>query len=409
MVSNLPLDLLTKIKNSPAAQPPPDIIPDYTNPPNENRLALGVIGASVVVAVLSGLLRLYSKVFCTSRANLKPEDYLGLASFPFFFAATWSLCQIPQEAGFFVHQWNFQVKNLEWFLYYYILSTTLNCVTLLLAKATILLEFSHIFVARPHRNKFYWLCYGMITANTALYIVTILVITFACTPRERLWRPYVAGTCINLDAFNIFIATFHVIFDILMLLLPQSVIWKLALTKKNKIGLSVVFSVGALACIWAGGRVASAVYLSETRDASYAYSHYVMWGLAEVATAILVFCAPAFPAVFRKSSPPRRFSRFLQSKIKTPYSLESFSPNSKLPKPSSTMVPQAMSGSRCTRFDSDSLVSLTELEPVKIKSGGRFDEESLGGILVSTEINIESQASNSKGLKVILESTQPPW
>ncbi|RYC59475.1 hypothetical protein CHU98_g6720 [Xylaria longipes] len=79
MVSNLPLDLLTKIKNSPAAQPPPGIIPDYTNPPNENRLALGVIGASVVVAVLSGLLRLYSKVFCTSRANLKLED---CSSFP---------------------------------------------------------------------------------------------------------------------------------------------------------------------------------------------------------------------------------------------------------------------------------------------------------------------------------------
>ncbi|KAI1753640.1 hypothetical protein F4782DRAFT_529522 [Xylaria castorea] len=411
MVSDLSLDLVDKIKNGPAAVAPPGITPNYTNPPNNNGLANGVIGASVVVVVLVSLLRFYSKVFCVRKVKL--EDYLGLASLPFFFAATWALRKTPQESGFFIHQWNLQVKSLEWFLYYYVLSTTLNCVTLLLTKAAILLEFSHIFVAKPHRSIFYWVCYGMIIANTALYITTILVITFACNPRERLWQPYLPGSCIDLDAFNIFIATFHLVFDILMLLLPQTVIWKLALTKKQKFGLSVVFSVGALACIWASGRVASAVHLSKSRDASYAYSHYVMWGLAEVVTALLVFCAPAFPAVFRESSPPRRFSRFLQSKT-TRYSLNSVSPNGSLPKPPPTKVPRALSGWRSTRSDNDSSVSLAKLAPVKIESGRKFDEESLGpvpgGILISTEINIESHGtSNSKGSQAILEGTPPAW
>lgn len=65
---------LDKIKNGPAANAPPGIIPNYANPPNDNRLALAVIGLSVGVAVLAGLLRVYSKFFCTSKVKLKPED-----------------------------------------------------------------------------------------------------------------------------------------------------------------------------------------------------------------------------------------------------------------------------------------------------------------------------------------------
>ncbi|KAH8158474.1 hypothetical protein CIB48_g9774 [Xylaria polymorpha] len=72
---------LDKIKNGPAANAPPGIIPNYANPPNDNRLALAVIGLSVGVAVLAGLLRVYSKFFCTSKVKLKPEDYIGLTSF----------------------------------------------------------------------------------------------------------------------------------------------------------------------------------------------------------------------------------------------------------------------------------------------------------------------------------------
>ncbi|KAI0437941.1 hypothetical protein F4803DRAFT_565639 [Xylaria telfairii] len=402
------------IENGPAAKAPPGIIPNYANPPNGNRLAFGVIGLSIVVAVLAGLLRIYSKFFCTSKVKLKPEDYIGLASFPFFFAATWALCKIPQEAGFFIHQWDLQFKGLEWFLYYYVISAILNCVTLLLAKAAILLEFSHVFVARRHRNKFFWVCYGMIIANTSLYIATIVAITFSCTPRDRIWKRYLPGNCINFNAFNISIASLHLIFDMLMLLLPQTVIWKLALTKRQKIGLSVVFSVGALACIWAGGRVVAAVNLSMSRDASYSYSNYVLWGLAEVTTALLVFCAPAFPAIFRESSPPRRLCNSLQAKMKTISSTGNSSLNSKLSKPPPAADPQAVSGSRRTRFDNDSRASLVELEPARIESGHKSDEESVesnpGGILISTEISIKSHATSSaEGLKIIRETTRTPW
>lgn len=132
----------------------------------------------------------------------------------------------------------------------------------------------------------------------------------------------------------------------------------------------------------------SAVNLSKSRDASYSYSNYVLWGLAEVTTALLVFCAPAFPAIFRESSPPRRLYNSLQAKIKTIHSHGNLSLNKKLSKSPPAADPQAVSGSWRTRFDNGSRVSLVELEPVRIESTQKFDEESVesnpGGILISS-------------------------
>ncbi|KAI0399316.1 hypothetical protein F4802DRAFT_610988 [Xylaria palmicola] len=316
MTDGLRPDLLDAIRNSPAAVPPDGVVIQFIDPSNGNRVAVGIIILSITLPVLASLIRFYTKVFGTRR--------------PFFLAGTWVLRDISQGPGLFVHQWNLKVKDLEVFLYSYLLSTTLYCVALLLVKAAILLELTHIFVARPMRNVFYWICYGMIVSNTMLYTATILTITFACTPRERIWRQYLPGTCINFNVFNIFITAFHLIFDVLTLLLPQTVIWKLALTKRQKIGLSVVFSVATLACFWAAGRVASAVRLTQTQDLSFAYSQYVLWGLGEVATAEIVFCVPAFPFLFRQESPPRRLCSLLKSRIKARHASKETSTNSAL-------------------------------------------------------------------------------
>ncbi|KAI1425929.1 hypothetical protein F5Y12DRAFT_713809 [Xylaria sp. FL1777] len=237
-------EYIATIREAPAATPPPGVIPNYDNPPNDNGLATAVIIASIAITTFAVIIRFYAKVFCMRRVRL--EDYLGLLSFPFFLAGTWALMVIPRNPGFFIHQWNLHVKDLETFLFSYVLSTTLYCVTLLLAKAAILLEWTHIFVVKSNHCLFYWTCYGLIASNTALYLATIITTTCACSPRERIWRRYLPGTCINLTAFNIFITVFHFLSDILMLLLPQIIIWKLKLATKRKVGVSAVFSGSAM-------------------------------------------------------------------------------------------------------------------------------------------------------------------
>ncbi|KAI0532824.1 hypothetical protein GGR58DRAFT_506998 [Xylaria digitata] len=393
MASGLSPDQIENIRNSPAAALPPGVIPDFDNPPNCNRFAVAVIVASLTITSSAVLIRFCSKAFCTRQAKL--EDYLGLIAFPFFIAGTWVLITIPRESGFFIHQWYFLIKDLEGFLYNYVLSTTLYCVTLLLAKAAILLEWTHIFVVRSNRNKIYWICYGMIAVNTALYLATIIVTTFACSPRERIWRRYLPGTCIDLEVFNIFITSFHLLSDICMLLLPQIVIWKLKLAAKQKVGVSAVFSAGALACIWAAGRVASAVHLSDSKDTTYSYSLYTIWGLAEVATAQIIFCIPSFPVIFRQSR-FTNFFKFSRPKTRREVSLQSLPFGGTFPHLQLGTNSHTTCNSQRTVSGDGGKAGITALEPVRVRGRSALDqlrsnlEINVGSILITTEIDITS-------------------
>lgn len=126
------------------------------------------------------------------------------------------------------------------------MSTIFYCVAFMFIKAAILIEWVHLFVPRKTRNALWYICYSMILVNTCLYVATIITINYSCIPRERIWRRYVPGSCINIEVFNLFITSFHLVFDVIMLLLPHPIIWKLSLSVQHKIGVSVVFSVGVV-------------------------------------------------------------------------------------------------------------------------------------------------------------------
>ncbi|KAI1078175.1 hypothetical protein F5B20DRAFT_231253 [Whalleya microplaca] len=384
---------LEAILNSPALYPPPEgAIPDFDNPSNSNRLAMGVIATCMATTTLFALVRCYTRVCCVKRVRL--EDYLALLAFGFYIAGSCVLITIPHGIGFFVYQWSIRLKDIEGFIYDYVLATILYCCALMLIKISILLEWAHLFVPRYARNLFYRICHGMIFANALLYIAIIVVINFACTPRERIWRRWVPGTCININAFNLFITSFNLIFDIIILALPHGVIWKLSLSIRQKLGVSVVFSVGLIACVCAAGRVASAFNLSSSLDTTFAYSGYLIWGIAEVTTAQLVFYVPALPIAFRGLGLVSILNTLLppkKRKLGGPQNLLSQgNQRHSWPQTARRGVPIG----EYSRMEENIGVSLTELEPVKTRSEHeqiQHEESAMynhHGILRTTEIEI---------------------
>lgn len=49
------------------------------NPPNENRLALGVIGACIIVSTVFSVLRVYSRLFCAGKVRVEDCKYHQLS------------------------------------------------------------------------------------------------------------------------------------------------------------------------------------------------------------------------------------------------------------------------------------------------------------------------------------------
>lgn len=129
----------------------------------------------------------------------------------------------------------------------YVVVSILWCFAFVFVKVAIIMEWTHIFIPlHSTRNLFFWVCYILLSANVCLYMATVITINLSCTPRERIWRRWIPGTCINIDAFNLSITASHLVFDIILSLLPHRVIWKLSMSPRQKIGVSIVFSVGVL-------------------------------------------------------------------------------------------------------------------------------------------------------------------
>ncbi|KAI0835900.1 hypothetical protein F5Y06DRAFT_274708 [Hypoxylon sp. FL0890] len=393
MSSSASLDpaVLQAIRNQPALASPNGTIPNFNDPPNNNKLGIAVITVCIILTTLFFLIRCYTRVFYVKKSRL--EDYVGFVAFSFFIVGTSELATMTRGIGLFVNQWNIRVEDLEGFLYSYVLVTTLYCVALMLVKVAILLEWTYIFTARSTRNTFFWICYGMIGANCCLYITTIITTNYACTPRERIWRRYIPGSCVDIYALNLSITSIHLIFDLLMLLLPHRIIWTLSLSARQKVGISTVFSVGIMTCACAAGRVASAVNMRYSTDLTYDYSGYLLWGLAETTTAALIFNVPALPIAFRYPMLVPRLGMLLRSKMGALFPQELSSSRGK--HQSRPQQPrQGVPPNESPWMDENSEVNLTELDPVRTRSsetkiqhqGGSIHYD--GGILKTTEIDI---------------------
>ena len=82
--------------------------------------------------------------------------------------------------------------------------------------------------------------------NILLYLSALITYFTACIPLQKVWYTWVDGKCINRKTLDTAAGVFNLVTDLLILLLPQRVIWVLKMTRARKLGISFVFSVGLL-------------------------------------------------------------------------------------------------------------------------------------------------------------------
>ncbi|KAI0970100.1 hypothetical protein F4678DRAFT_480782 [Xylaria arbuscula] len=262
------------ILNLPGLVPPIGVIPNFANPPNQNGLTIAVV------------------TLCASVATV-----LFLA----YIACIYAISVMIHDVGFFVHQWNLHVRDVVVFIYNIYTFLTAYAVMMFFAKTAILLEWIRIFVADRQRNAFFYAACFLIGLNTGVYAAGAIATGLACIPREKLWHPWIPGRCIDRYVLDTFTAFVNLAIDLGVFLLPQKVIWKLQMSKKRKIGISILFSVGIIACASAAGRAYYTVTLDFEGDVTYEASPAFLFGLAEMTTVLMVFCIPSIPKAFQES------------------------------------------------------------------------------------------------------------
>lgn len=113
-----------------------------------------------------------------------------------------------------------------------------------IARLLVTLFFARIFNTVSSRFKSaLWVVQGL---NVACYLSNILIIFFGCSPIKKYWIPDTPGVCLDLEPMFLAGDIPILVLDLLILLLPLPMLWKLQMTFNRKLLVVGVFIFGYL-------------------------------------------------------------------------------------------------------------------------------------------------------------------
>ena len=111
-------------------------------------------------------------------------------------------------------------------------------------KLAILCLYLRLFTQKIYRYASYLLIGILITTA----IVNSISAGVSCTPFAYNWDKTIpGGRCFpDINAWYLWVSFPNIVTDVFMLILPLPVIWKLQMSRKNKLGLTMVFCTGSM-------------------------------------------------------------------------------------------------------------------------------------------------------------------
>ncbi|KAI9679926.1 MAG: hypothetical protein M1817_004941 [Caeruleum heppii] len=164
-----------------------------------------------------------------------------------------------------------------------------------LSKVSLALFYRRLFVQRWFRC----LCWVMIACFVSYSIATVIIDVQLVLPINAYWDFTVTPTK-SLDGNSLFMANaaFNIITDILLLIMPLAVIWRLQMSVQQKIGVSVIFAMGIFTCIASIMRLV--LYQGiKGNDITFIFGPTGWWTSAEVFLGIICACLPTFRPLFK--------------------------------------------------------------------------------------------------------------
>lgn len=160
--------------------------------------------------------------------------------------------------------------------------------TINLVKCCILLLYLRLFFIV---HWFRYSCWALLTVVAMYCVASILVTIFQCRPMIRAFDKSTPGTCIDTAKFWFANAGFSIATDIIIILLPVPLIWRLGAPLAQKFALMGVFAIGIFAVVTSCLRVTTLDIFATSPDNTYNIDN-VMWTIVEPNVAIICSCLP---------------------------------------------------------------------------------------------------------------------
>ncbi|KAF5018330.1 hypothetical protein F66182_9691 [Fusarium sp. NRRL 66182] len=301
---------------APALQPPRGEEARFDNAPNRNGLALFVTTLCIVVSTLCLLLRAYIRMW--KEKTIRREEVLMFGAYGAFWGTAYAGYAMVETPGYYVHQWHLRNGDPVCPLYLILVHGCCYSAVLPLIKTAILVDWSRVFVlGDKRRSAFWWGCIVLGGLQCVWGVACITLLNMQCIPHRAIWEFYLPSRCYHLPSVMLGSASVQVVTDFAMVLLPQRIIWTLHLSWQKKLGVSVIFGVGLIACIAACFRLSHTIMFSQEIDRMYYIGPLLFWAWAEMTTGFFILGVPCLPKLIMESRLSTRIKAALGLSVQT--------------------------------------------------------------------------------------------
>ncbi|KAH6718782.1 hypothetical protein BKA61DRAFT_542829 [Leptodontidium sp. MPI-SDFR-AT-0119] len=171
-----------------------------------------------------------------------------------------------------------------------------------LIKIAFLVFYLRLFPDRTFRR----ILWTLIFVNGMTLIIFTVAVCLICRPLSYVWNQWDlehVGHCGDVNSLAFANAGVCIILDICTLVLPIAPVWKLHLSLKKRIGVILMFSVGAFVTIVSILRLRSLVKFANTINPTWDYFEAGTWSIIELDVGIICACMPSFRILLIKIFP----------------------------------------------------------------------------------------------------------
>lgn len=160
-----------------------------------------------------------------------------------------------------------------------------------------------IFPNRPFRIA----VYATIAFVSISTIVIIFLQIFQCMPIDYNWLGW-KGTygdhwCLNVNTLTFTAATFSIVQDIIILVLPIPLVLKLNASWRKRAEIILMFSLGAFILMTSAIRLRYLVMFAKSLNPTWDYTDTIIWTALEVDVSVIVVSLPAIRVILAKNIP----------------------------------------------------------------------------------------------------------
>jgi hypothetical protein len=166
-----------------------------------------------------------------------------------------------------------------------------------------------LFLLRVFPNYWFrrlcWLMVGIVALfGTAFTMFSI----FQCSPINHVWNQWDGiheGKCINIYVGSYVNAAINMTLDIVILLMPMPMLIKMNATysRRRKVHIMIMFSVGIVVTIFSALRVRTLVSFGNLVNPTWDYVDVAIWSMSEMFFGIICCCLPANKVFFMRILP----------------------------------------------------------------------------------------------------------